>query len=153
MPAHFLVRAQVKKRIAEILGFASNIPVYRAFPAEMPDEMIWLASTTGGLEYNVLGSNLPRDDKFQVVVIAAARRAGQSPEEAEDRAEEIASTIIVELADNVRLDDEISDEFSILDALVTSVDGPESDAQPDGEGFVSAVAITIDIHLRITREQ
>jgi hypothetical protein len=151
--ATFLVRAQVKTRIAEILGNASGVPVYRAFPPDVPDELIWLASTMGGLEYNVLGTNLPRDDKFSVVVVCMCFKPGDSPEEAEARVEEIASTVIVELADNVRLDDETSDEFSIFDALITSVDGPDAMPGPDGEGWDAFVRLTIDIHLRITREQ
>lgn len=152
MPANFLVRAQVKTRIAEILSSATGIPVYRAFPPDTPDELIWLAATQGGLEYAVMGTNLPRDDKFSVVVVCMSFKPGDTPDEAEARVEEIASTVIIELAENVRLDDEYTDEFSIFDALITAVDGPDAMPGPDGEGWDAFVRISIDIHLRITRE-
>lgn len=152
MSANWLVRSHVKKRIAEIISEASGVPVYRAFPPAVPDELIWLASTMGTLEYAVMGTNLPRDDTFTVIVVAMCFKRGNDPSEAEERVEEIASTIIVQLADNVRLDDEVSDEFSIFDALITSVDGPDAMPGPDGEGWDAFVRISIDIHLRITRE-
>lgn len=152
MTANFLVRSQIKERIAELLTNAAGVPVYRAFPPDVPDELIWLASTTGGLEYAVMGTNLPRDDKFTVVIVAMSFKPGDSPDEAEQRVEDIASTIIVTLADNVRLDDEVEDQYSIFDALVTSVDGPDAMPGPDGEGWDAFVRVSLEIHLRITRE-
>lgn len=148
-----MVRAQVKARIAELLTNASAVPVHRGFPANPPDELIWLSSTQGGLEYAVMGSNLPRDDKFTVTVIAMSYKAGEDSDEAEERVEEIGSTIVRTLADNVLLDDESPEEFSILDALVTTVDGPDAIPSPDGEGWDAFMRINVDVHLRITREQ
>lgn len=132
---------------------ASEVPVFAAFPPSQPDECIWLSNTQGGLEYTVMGSTLPRDDKFTVTVMVMAYKAGQGPDEAEARAEEIASTVIVALADDIRLDDEAADEFSIFDALVGAVDGPDAMPGPNGEGWDAFVRISIDVHLRITREQ
>jgi hypothetical protein len=146
------VRSQIKARLTELLSVATGVPVFRAFPPSVPDELIWLASTTGGLEYLVMGSNLPRDDKFSVVVVCMSFKPGDTPEQAEDRVEQIASAVVITLADNVRLDDEFADEFTVFDAVVTSIDGPDAMPGPDGEGWDAFVRLSIDIHLRITRE-
>lgn len=148
-----MVRAQVKARIQELLSNASAVPVFRGFPANPPDEMIWLSSTQGGLDYTVMGSNLPRDDKFTVTLIAMSYKPGDDSDEAEERVEEIGSTIVTTLADNVLLDDEAPEEFSILDALISTVDGPDAIPGADGEGWDAFMRINVDIHLRITREQ
>lgn len=153
MTAHWLVRSQVKTRIAELLSLASGVEVFRSFPPRVPDEVIWFDSTQGGLEYAVMGTNLPRDDKFTVTLMCMSFKPGDTPEQAEERAEEIASTVILTLGDNTRLDDDISDEFSIFDALVTAVDGPDAQPGPSGEGWDAFVRVSVDIHLRITREQ
>ncbi len=147
------MRAQIKTRIQDLLTDASAVPVFRGFPPAPPDELIWLSSTQGGLEYAVMGANLPRDDRFTVTVIAMSWRAGDDPGEAEQRVEEIGSTIVTALADETRLDDDESDEFSIFDALISTVDGPDCMPGPDGEGWDAFMRINVDIHLRITREQ
>ena len=152
MPAHWLVRSQVKERMVEILSSTADVPVFRSFPPDWPDEAIWFGPTTGQLEYNVMGTNLPRDDRFSVVVVAHCHKPGNDPAEAEARAEEIASFVLLTFAEYVRLDDEASDEFSILDALVTTIEGPDSVPHENGEGWVAGLRLNVDIHLRITRE-
>lgn len=148
-----MVRSEVKQRLAEILTNASAVPVFRSYPASPPDELIWIQSTTGTLEYNVMGTTLPRDDKFTVTLLVMSYKPGLTPDEAEGRAEEIASTIVVAMAENVMVDDDHTEEFSIFDALVTTVDGPDAMPGPNGEGWDAFVRLNIDIHLRITREQ
>ncbi len=148
----FLVRSQIKQRIVDLLTSAADVEVFRAWPPTPPDELIYLAAMTCGLEYAVLGTNLPRDDKFTVVIMVMVNKPGNEIAEAEDRAEQIASTVITTLADEPRLDDDENDDFSLFDALVTTVDGPDSMPGPNGEGWDAFVRVSVDIHLRITRE-
>lgn len=120
--------------------------VTRNEPRDLADEAIWLADTTGTVDYPVSGRNLPRQDTFTVLVVCACTVAGDDPSEAEERVEVLASAVLAAVSGDPHAAVPVT---GVIDIRVGAVDGP--DPVPTAEGYGAVMTVAVEFDTRIVR--
>lgn len=143
------VRAEVRQRLVDLIDaeLPDGMKCLRNEPREFEADQVWLADTIGNVDYVAFAAGLiPRDDQFSIIVVCTGSDDGETTSSAEAKVQTYAEAVMtaVTAATGPTLDG----LDGVLAATVSAVDGP--DTVPAGEGYASAMTVTIDVHTRIT---
>ena len=124
-----------------------DVDVYRNEPREWTDQVVWLADTVGSIDYEVMGANLPRDDRFTVIVVCQAVSPGDDSAQAEERVQGFADSVMAAVSQAPTAYDPVDGMDGVISVTVANVDGPDTTPAPEGYGAVMTVAV--EFHTRI----
>lgn len=144
------VRRQCRMVLADLIAaeLGDGVAVSRNQPREFSDQLVWLADTTGSVNYPAMGNNLPRDDIFTVVVVCQSHMPGDSPDEAEERVESYAAAVMAAVSVAPTTYDPLGGGVDgLIMVTVANVDGPDS--VPAAEGYGAIMAVSVEFHTRI----
>lgn len=149
MTATTSIRGATKRRIAELLGDELLDVDLSSWRNGRRREGIIIGPSTGTSTIaNQKSGRQQRDDRYTIAVSSYCRRPGKTPEECEDRSEELMVALESLLAENPRLAYAGNGLPGLVVATLAEWTGPTSEPFDD-EGYHAWCDATVACHARL----